>query len=100
MRRLIEDLLAEQTGLTRAVMDFAGRRRPARTPAARAVRGQGWAALHAEAAKACEAALRRVEARRRQLELRQADHRRRGAAGAGRRRRDAAAPCAKMTASR
>ncbi|HLI67652.1 MAG TPA: NAD-glutamate dehydrogenase [Caulobacteraceae bacterium] len=61
VRRLVEDLVAEQTALTRVLMGFAGSPEGAETP--QAARGvvRGWSALNAGGARTCEAALRSVE---------------------------------------
>ena len=62
VRRLIEDLVVEQTALTRALIDFARTPQAVETPAAAKSVVRGWAALHAETTRACEATLAGVEA--------------------------------------
>ena len=62
VRRLIEDLVAEQTALTHALIGFAGTPRAAETAAGARSVVRGWAALHANIARACEATLASVEA--------------------------------------
>jgi glutamate dehydrogenase len=62
VRRLIEDLVVEQTALTRALIDFAGGPQAAETAAAAKSVVRGWAALHADTARACQATLAHVEA--------------------------------------
>ncbi|HEX4199166.1 MAG TPA: NAD-glutamate dehydrogenase [Caulobacteraceae bacterium] len=61
VRRLIEDLVVEQTALTRALIDFAGGPQAAETAAAAKSVVRGWAALHADTARACQATLAHVE---------------------------------------
>ena len=62
VRRLIEDLVAEQTALTHAIIKFAGTPQSAETAAGARSVVRGWAALHADTARACEAVLASVEA--------------------------------------
>jgi glutamate dehydrogenase len=62
VRRLIEDLVGEQTALTRALIGFAASPQAAETTASAKSLVRGWTALHAEAARACEAALASLEA--------------------------------------
>jgi glutamate dehydrogenase len=62
VRRLIEDLVAEQTALTHAIIEFAGTPQSAETAAGARSVVRGWAALHADTARACEAVLASVEA--------------------------------------
>jgi glutamate dehydrogenase len=62
VRRLIEDLVVEQTALTHALIDFAGTEQAGETAAAARSVVRGWAALHAESARACEASLASLEA--------------------------------------
>ena len=61
VRRLIEDLVLEQTELTRVLIGFAGSPQAAETAATARAVVRGWWALHAEAAHACEAVLASVE---------------------------------------
>ena len=85
VRRLIEDLVVEQTALTRKLIDFSGDRDAVDSVAEAKSLVRGWTALHADVAETCEAVFRSVEAAPGRLVLRQADHRRRGAARTGRR---------------
>ncbi len=62
VRRLIEDLLVEQTALTRALIGFADSPPAAETAAGAKSVVRAWAALRAGAARACEATLASVEA--------------------------------------
>jgi glutamate dehydrogenase len=61
VRRLIEDLVAEQTTLTHAIIGFAGTPQAVETPAAAKSVVRGWAALHSETTRACEATLASIE---------------------------------------
>ena len=58
LRRLIEDMLIEQTSLTRAIMRFAGSAQSAEHPAATLA---GWCALHADPVKLITETLSDVE---------------------------------------
>ncbi|HEY5006911.1 MAG TPA: NAD-glutamate dehydrogenase domain-containing protein, partial [Caulobacteraceae bacterium] len=62
VRRLIEDLVAEQTALTHAIIAFAGTPQAAETAAGARSVVRGWAALHADTTRACEKTLASVEA--------------------------------------
>jgi glutamate dehydrogenase len=62
VRRLIEDLVGEQTALTRALIGFAASPQAAETTASAKSLVRGWTALRAEAARACQAALGSLEA--------------------------------------
>ncbi|HZC15722.1 MAG TPA: NAD-glutamate dehydrogenase, partial [Caulobacteraceae bacterium] len=62
VRRLIEDLVVEQTALTRLLIDFADGPKVAETAAGARSLVRGWAALHADTARACQATLAHVEA--------------------------------------
>jgi glutamate dehydrogenase len=61
VRRLIEDLVVEQTALTHALIDFAGTEQAGETAAAARSVVRGWAALHADTVRACQATLAHVE---------------------------------------
>ena len=61
VRRLIEDLVVEQTALTRKLIDFSGDREAIDTAAEAKSLVRAWTALHAEAAETCEAAFESVE---------------------------------------
>ena len=61
VRRLIEDLVVEQTALTRKLIDFSGDREAVDTAAEAKSLVRAWTALHADAAETCEAAFESVE---------------------------------------
>jgi glutamate dehydrogenase len=61
VRRLIEDLVLEQTALTRTLIGFAGSEHAAETTAGAKSVVRGWTALHAPAVRGCEATLKSVE---------------------------------------
>jgi len=90
VRRLIEDLVGEQTALTRALIGFAASPQAAETTASAKSLVRGWTALRAEAARACQAALGSLEAGGDDWSFREADHR--GRRPARTRRRRALAP--------
>jgi glutamate dehydrogenase len=62
IRRLIEDLVLEQTMLTRTLVGFAGSAQAAETTAGGRGIVRGWSTLHAEATRAAEATLKGIEA--------------------------------------
>ena len=62
LRRLIEDLLVEQTGLTRTIMAFAGGPQAGDDPGHAHKAAAAWAALHAEKAEAARRAIEDIEA--------------------------------------
>ena len=92
VRRLIEDMLDEQAAVARAVIAYAGppqagedaRNRPRRRRLVERAEGRGGARRQVHH--------RRHRTRRRRLELRQADDRQRGAAGADVEHRNAPSP--------
>ncbi len=61
VRRMIEDLVVEQTALTRKLINFAGDRDAVDSAAEAKSLVRGWTALHADAAETCEAVFRSVE---------------------------------------
>jgi len=61
VRRLIEDLVIEQTALTRKLIDFAGGHDAVDKPAEAKALVRGWAGRHAAATASSEAAFRSVE---------------------------------------
>jgi glutamate dehydrogenase len=61
VRRLIEDLVVEQTVLTRKLIDFADGRESVASLAEAKSLVRAWTALHSDAARACEAGFQSVE---------------------------------------
>jgi glutamate dehydrogenase len=62
LRRLIEDLLVEQTGLTRTIMAFAGGPQAGDDPGHAHKAATAWATLHADKAEAARRAIEDIEA--------------------------------------
>jgi glutamate dehydrogenase len=62
VRRLVEDLLAEQTALTRAVMDFAGAPQAGESAESARAAVASWAALRRDAAEGARRTVEEIEA--------------------------------------
>ncbi|WP_374575074.1 NAD-glutamate dehydrogenase [Phenylobacterium sp.] len=62
VRRLVEDLLAEQTVLTKAVMDFAGNAQAGESAEAASAAVASWSALRREAVDAARRTVEEIEA--------------------------------------
>ena len=61
MRRLIEDMLAEQDALARAVVTYAGRPDAGETAAAAKAAVASWSGLHAEAVRLAKSTITGIE---------------------------------------